>query len=215
MRISEAQFTIFDVETTGLFPYSGDRICEIAALRIDASFASPRKFWSLVNPMRPISCGAFSVNRITPAMLAGKPTIDKVLPSFMDFTRGSVLVAYNAGFDLGFLESALGEDKDILKDYHVIDALALARKIFRDSPRYSLGVISRHLGIETPLEHRAMADAFLTMKVFQKELDAIAEEGIGFVEDIEFVRGHGQKPGVRVKLIEDAIREQGHINVVS
>ncbi|MDD3905117.1 MAG: 3'-5' exonuclease [Candidatus Omnitrophica bacterium] len=214
MRISEAQFTIFDVETTGLFPYSGDRICEIAALRIDTSFALPQKFWSLVNPMRPISYGAFSVNRITPAMLAGKPTIDKVLPSFMDFASGSVLVAYNAGFDLGFLESALGEGKDILKDYHVIDALALARKIFRDSPRYSLGVISRHLGIETPLEHRAMADALLTLKVFQKELDVIMREGIELIEDISFARSRGQKANTRVKLIEDAIREQGHINVV-
>ena len=68
-----------------------------------------------MDPGRPISYGAFSVNGITDTMLAGKPAIDKVLPGFLKFAEGSVLVAYNAGFDLGFLESAMGEDKAVLR----------------------------------------------------------------------------------------------------
>ena len=135
MRIDKAQFTIFDVETTGLYPYSGDKICEIAAVRVNSSCKRPKKFSSLVDPGRPISYGAFSVNGITASMLAGKPTIDKVLPKFLKFAEDSVLVAYNAGFDLGFLESAMGEDKEMLKDYLVIDALALARRLFPEAGR--------------------------------------------------------------------------------
>ena len=188
MRISKSEFTIFDVETTGLFPHHGDKICEIAAIRVNSSCRRARKFSSLIDPERPISYGAFSVNRITGDMLSGKPTIDEILPFFLKFTEGSVLVAYNAGFDLGFLESAMGNDKDILKNYFVIDALALARRFFPDAGRYSLGVLARYLGIETPSQHRALADASMTWKVFEKELSIITAEGIEYVKDIAYKR---------------------------
>ncbi|MDD5135931.1 MAG: 3'-5' exonuclease, partial [Candidatus Omnitrophica bacterium] len=78
MKIGECEFTVFDVETTGLSPYSGDRICEIAAIRVDLPRKTARKFSCLVDPRRPISYGAFSINGITSQMVAGKPTIDKV-----------------------------------------------------------------------------------------------------------------------------------------
>ena len=96
MRIDKCEFTIFDVETTGLFPYSGDKICEIAAVRVDSSCKRPKKFSALVDPERAISYGAFSVNGITSRMVAGKPTIDKVLPGFLEFAKESILVADNA-----------------------------------------------------------------------------------------------------------------------
>jgi DNA polymerase-3 subunit epsilon len=188
MKIDECEFTIFDVETTGLFPNHGDKICEIAAIRVNSCCKKARKFSSLIDPERSISYGAFTVNRITSDMLAGKPTIDQVLPFFLKFSEGSVLVAYNAGFDLGFLESAMGEDKDILKKYFVIDALALARRLFPGAPRYSLGILARYLGIETPSQHRAMADASMAWKVFEKELSLINAEGIEYVKDIAYKR---------------------------
>lgn len=204
MRIDSSDFTIFDVETTGLSPYSGDRICEIAAIRTDSSCSNTRKFSSLVDPGRPISYGAFRVNGITSAMLAGSPAIEEVLPDFLKFAEGSVLVAYNAGFDLGFLESAMGEGRGVLNDYFVIDALALARKFFPGAGRYSLGIFARHLGIESGVEHRALADAWMTLKVFEKMLGVIALEGIERVEDIAYRRVRDYKP----VMVEDAIREQ-------
>ena len=221
MKIENCEFTIFDVETTGLYPYSGDKICEIAAVRVDSSCKRSKKFSSLVDPCRPISYGAFSVNGITAPMVAGKPTIDKVLPRFLKFAEDSVLVAYNAGFDLGFLESAMGGEKDVLKDYLVIDALALARRFFPEAGRYSLGVLSRHLGIEPPSEHRALADACTTLKVFEKELSIIISQDIKDVEDIAYSRS-GERKGpasvkrvkdYKIKLIEDAIRDQKKLNI--
>lgn len=220
MRIEDCDFTIFDVETTGLYPYSGDRICEIAAIRSGPSCKKPKKFSALVDPGREISYGAFSVNGITSRMVAGKPTIEKVLPRFLKFAGNSVLVAYNAGFDLGFLENALGENKKALDDHLVIDALALARKLFPGAGRYNLGAISRHLGIEPPVEHRALADASTTLKVFEKELSIMISQGIKDVEDIVYQRsGRGRPVQVlrvkdyKVKVIEDAIRQQKKLNI--
>lgn len=218
MRLDRAQFTIFDVETTGLYPYSGDKICEIAAVRISSGSRAVKKFQSLVNPERPISYGAFSVNGITDDMVKDKPTIDQVLPDFLEFIKGSVLVAYNAGFDLGFVESALVEDKSLLADYLIIDALALARKLFRNVSRYNLGVVSESLGVRSDEEHRAMADAIMTMKVFKKELKLLAAEGVENVEDILYTRSRTSAPAkkvkdYRLKLIEDAIREEKQLNI--
>jgi len=218
MRIDKAEFTIFDVETTGLYPYSGDKICEIAGLRVDPSFGKAKKFVSLVDPQRPISYGAFSVNGITDEMVARQPTIDKILPRFLKFAKGSVLVAYNAGFDLGFIEAALGLERELLQDYLVVDALALARKYFPEAGRYNLGLLSRHLGISSGVEHRAMADVLMTLEIFKKELERISGEGIKDVEGIVYKNAKIEAKVLRVKdyklkLIEDAIRQQKKLNI--
>ncbi len=218
MRLNKATYTVFDLETTGLYPYSGDRICEIGAVRINDKSKEKKRFYSLVDPGRPLSSGAFAVNGITPEMLEGAPAIDEVLPEFMRFIKGSALVAYNAGFDLGFLESALGEKSEILKDYIIIDALALARKLFPGIGRYNLANVAESLGIQTLANHRAMDDTIVTMKVFQKELDALAANGVETIEEIaQFQRK--RPPAVKIvkdykfKLIEEAIREQKKLNI--
>lgn len=218
MQIDKAQFTVFDVETTGLYPYSGDKICEIAALRVNSSCKRAKRFSSFVDPERPISYGAFSVNGITNEMVEGSPTIDEILPRFLKFAKGSVLVAYNAGFDLGFIEAALGEERDALQDYLVIDALALARKYFPEAGRYNLGMLSRHLGIEINGEHRAMADTVMTLEIFKRELEAISSEGIKDIEGIAYKNRKRESPVRRVKdykirMIEDAIQKQKKLNI--
>jgi len=219
MRLDKASFTIFDVETTGLYPYSGDRICEIGAMRVGFRNRRLKKFHSLIDPERPISYGAYSVNGITEDMVRGQPTIDDILPSFLNFINGSVLVAYNAGFDLGFIEFALGRDKDILKDYYIIDALQLARRLFPDLARYSLGAVTQSLGIRPEGEHRALSDAFMTWKVFEKELKLLVCDGVKDVEDIAYITTRKRSPIKKVKdyktrLIEEAIREQKKLNIV-
>ena len=218
MRLDKTSYTVFDFETTGLYPYSGDRICEIGAVRMEPGKRTFKKFQTLVNPGRPISYGAFAVNGITEEMLEGAPPITEVLPPFLKFIKDSVLVAYNAGFDLGFLECALGKDKHILDDYYVIDALGLARKLFSGIGRYNLGAVSESLGIRSSGEHRAMADAVMTLGVFRKQLRILSAEGVKRVEEVAYVRQ--KKPVVRkvkdykVRIIEEAIREQKKLNIV-
>ncbi len=218
MKLADAQFTVFDVETTGLYPYAGDRICEIGAIRVGRRKAA-RQFHALVNPGRPISAGAFAVNGITEEMLEGKPAIDEILPDFMEFIEGSVLVAYNAGFDLGFLESALGPGRKALEGYCIIDALHLARKLFSGIGRYNLGSVAESLGIRITAEHRALSDACMTLKIFRKELKLLKSDGIETVEQIECVRPKSRSSATLVKdykvtLIEEAIRQQRKLNIV-
>lgn len=185
MRFDEAVFTVVDVETTGLFPYSGDKICEIGALRVEPD-GSTSRFETLVDPEKDISPEAFSVNGITPEMLRGQSKIDEVLPEFMDFIKGSVLVAYNAPFDLGFIECALGEDRAVLSGFQAIDALRLARRLFTDLTRYNLTTVARSLHIYPDAEHRAMADVMTTWQVFEMELETLRQKGIENIEDIAY-----------------------------
>jgi len=217
MRLDKATFTVFDVETTGLYPYSGDRICEIGAVKAMFGSRETKKFHSMINPGRPISYGAFRVNGITDEMVMGAPTIYEILPSFLKFIEGSVLVAYNAGFDLGFLECALRNKKDVLNDYYVIDALRLARRLFPSAGRFSLSCVSQSLGIDTEGGHRALSDAVMTWKVFGKELKLLMEDGIREVE--ELAKAQVKKSSIAVvgdyklKLIEEAIREEKRLNI--
>ena len=208
----EAVFTVFDFETTGLFPYSGDRICEIGAVKM-ISGKRIKKFHSMVNPERQISPGAYYVNRITPRMLKGAPKINEILPDFLEFIQHTVLVSYNAGFDIGFLETSLGEDKDILKDYCVIDALTLARRLYPDLGRYNLASVVRGLGIKPLNEHRAISDAMMTAKIFQKMLDMFTTKGMKTVRDILDIAPRKPKTirtviDARMEIIKNAIKEE-------
>ncbi|MCM8760871.1 MAG: exonuclease domain-containing protein [Candidatus Omnitrophica bacterium] len=217
MKLREASFTVFDVETTGLYPYSGDRICEIGAIKFSPA-RKVKKFHTLIDPRRPISAAAFKVNGITEDMLRGKPCIEDVLPSFMKFIEGSILVAYNAGFDVGFLEAALGPNKATLEGYYIIDALKLARTLFPDIGRYDLANVVRSLGIHPRREHRALSDAFMTLEVFKKELAILKSLGISTVESIENVSSKKISPlrlvsDWRLRQIEEAIREQKKLNI--
>ncbi|MFH1996678.1 MAG: exonuclease domain-containing protein [Candidatus Omnitrophota bacterium] len=219
MLIKEATFTVFDFETTGLFPYAGDRICEIGAIRVDLKAKTRREFHAMVDPGRPISYGAFLVNRITEDMVQGAPKISEALPVFMEFIKDSVLVAYNAGFDIGFLEYALGEDeKNALKDYQVIDALKLARKLFPGLPSYGLGNVARSLRIRPQKEHRAISDAAMTLEIFQREANLLIKQGARRIDDIIKAQPRKKKlvrkvEDFKTKMIEKAIREQEKLDI--
>src|SRR3989338_8947758 len=129
MNIDDIEITIFDTETTGLEPASGDRIVEIAGIRFKAD-KRIAAFESLVNPGRPISEAAFEVNRITAQMLEGAPKIEVVMPKFLDFIRGSCICSYNAAFDLGFLNNELKlVGRQLWEDAVVVDILKMARRL--------------------------------------------------------------------------------------
>ncbi len=85
-NIDEVEFTIFDTETTGLEPQSGDRIVEIAAVRLKGKDRLG-EFQALVNPHRMVSPGAFGVNHITQEMLRDAPSIEAVMPNFLEFIQ--------------------------------------------------------------------------------------------------------------------------------
>jgi DNA polymerase III epsilon subunit family exonuclease len=177
--IEEVEFTIFDTETTGLSPESGDRIAEIAGVRFKGN-TELAAFQTLVDPQRAISEAAFAVNGITQKMLSGAPAMPKIIPPFLDFIQNSCLCSYNAPFDLAFLNHELKlAGYDLAKDIVVVDILAMARRLLPGLGRYALGFVAESLAVKTKQSHRAAADVELTWKVFRRLLDLLKGKNIG------------------------------------
>jgi len=177
-KLDEIEFTIFDTETTGLDPDSGDRIVEIAAVRFKGR-ERIATFQTLVNPERSISQSAFEVNRITQEELMNAPKIIEVLPSFHNFIRGSCLCSYNAPFDLKFLENesrltGLPTQKDIM----VVDIFTMAKKLLPNMERYALWYVLERLGLKTEQKHRALSDVEITLEVFNRLNEILYKKGI-------------------------------------
>ncbi len=180
----KAEFVIFDIETTGLSPSWGDRIVEIAALKVKNSKPVDR-FYSFVDPQREISFGAFAVNGITEEMLRGAPTSCEILPRFLEFLGDAALVGHNVGFDLSFLCHELSLLGMGLKDKTVIvDTLKMARHLLPNLGRYPLWFVAESLGLPKGQQHRAMSDVELTFDVFRRLIKEMGEKNI---EDIGVV----------------------------
>jgi DNA polymerase III epsilon subunit len=167
-NIDEVEFTLFDTETTGLEPETGDRIVEIAAVRFKGK-QRLATFEVLVNPKRPISEAAQRVNKITPEMLKGAPVIEAVMPKFLKFIQDSCLCSYNATFDLEFLNYELKlMGQNLPQEIMAVDILKMARRLAPGLERYALWFVAEKLGIQTEQKHRALADVELTLEVFYK-----------------------------------------------
>ncbi len=177
-NLDEIEFTIFDTETTGLEPESGDRIVEIAGIRFKGN-QRIAIFQTLVNPHRPISAAAFEVNRITQDMLKDAPAIDTVLPKFLDFIQDTCLCSYNATFDLEFLNNELKLiGKDSLEGVVVADILKMAKRLLPGLERYALWFVADKLGIKIKQQHRALSDVELTLQTFHKLKETMQIKGI-------------------------------------
>ncbi len=187
--LKNKELVIFDLETTGLDPKQGDRICEIAAIKFkNGNLAGT--FNTLVDPGRPISAAAFAVNHIDEIMLKGAPKASEILPKFMDFLSGSYVASYNIRFDLNFLQNELKIlDKNLDPALMFFDVLTLARRTLLNIPSYSLANVSRGLGIGTVQVHRAYSDVELTWQVYNSLVSILKERGIRQFKEIYTICG--------------------------
>src|SRR5437868_6642802 len=127
MNIKNTEFVVFDVETTGLSAIDGDRIIEIAAMKIRGEKVID-KFYSLVNPQRLIPPGASRVNNITDDMVADAPSAIEVLPQMVSFISSSCVAGHNVRFDLGFLAYELAlMGRKLNEGTPAIDTLKMSR----------------------------------------------------------------------------------------
>jgi DNA polymerase-3 subunit epsilon len=180
--LQDITFAFFDLETTGLDPAGGDKICEVAVLR-SRNGQDLGSFNSLVNPGRMISLAAYAVNRITQEMLAGKPKFNQIASEVLKMFDDAVIVCHNAPFDMGFLRAELKEAGLSFPDCRVIDTLALARRRFSFSDN-SLDSIAGFLGIKVGQSHRAMDDCITTQQIFQKFLEDFRWKGIVNLDEL-------------------------------
>lgn len=178
MHIKSTEFVVFDVETTGLSPQDGDRIIEIAAMKVKDSQVID-KFYSLVNPKRSLPREAMIINQITEDMVIDAPTSAEVLPRLIDFIGGACVAGHNVRFDLGFLCYELSLCSRKLKDETpAIDTLKMAKELLPYLSSYKLAYLARSLGVTVNETHRAMADVEITVKVMLRLIEMAHEKDL-------------------------------------
>ena len=176
--LTELAYTAFDTETTGLEPGAGDEIISIGAVRLlNGRLLAAETFDRLVDPRRPLNAASARIHGIRAEMLAGQPTIDKVLPAFHQFCEDTVLVGHNAAFDLRFLqlkEAATG----VRFTQPVLDTLLLSAVLHRDLGEHQLETIAARFGVSVTGRHTALGDAMVTGEIFLRMIPLLAERGI-------------------------------------
>jgi DNA polymerase III epsilon subunit len=178
MDIRLTEFVIFDVETTGLSPLDGDRIIEIAALKVKG-IEVVDKFHSLVNPQRSVPSQATLVNNITDEMLATAPIAADILPQMIHFIGGACVAGHNVKFDLNFLCYELALIGRRLHDHTpAIDTLKMARDLLPYLSNHKLAYLARSLGVVVNQTHRAMADVELTVAVFLRMMEMASDKDL-------------------------------------
>ena len=167
------EYVVFDIETTG-FSSKNDKIIEIGAVKLkDGEIVD--SFSTFVDPKVNIPYKITELTSITQNMVNGQPTIDEVLPKFMEFVGNSVLVAHNAAFDVGFIKKNLMDMGKTLKN-PVMDTVPLARYLYPDLKKVKLNLVAKHLGISLENHHRAVDDAKATAEILKFSFKKMKEE---------------------------------------
>ncbi|RBP64741.1 DNA polymerase-3 subunit epsilon [Brevibacterium sanguinis] len=190
--LHEVTFVVVDLETTGTTAGRSE-ITEIGAVKTRGGEVIG-EFQSLVKPEESvISPFVARLTGITHALVDDAPSIRSVLPSFLEFAVGSVLVAHNAPFDIGFLRAACER-----LDYHwprptVLDTVTLSRRVLgRDEVRnHKLATLAAHFGTAVEPDHRALSDARATSEVLHRLLERFGGFGVTTLEDLATVRQAG------------------------
>lgn len=181
-------FVVVDLETTGGSPASS-AITEIGAVKTRGGEVIG-EFQTLVDPGVPIPPMIVRLTGITDAMLVAAPTIEQVLPSFLEFLGDAVLVAHNAPFDVGFLKAACRQQGYKWPGNEVVDTVTLARRATtkEEAPNKKLSTLARAFGTVVTPNHRALEDARATSEILHHMLERLARFGITHREDLDALR---------------------------
>jgi len=182
--LAETTFVVVDTETTGTSAGS-DGLTEIGAVKVRGGEVLG-EFTTLVNPGVDIPPQVVALTGITPTMVAEAPSVEQVLPSFLEFCAGSVLVAHNAKFDTAFLKAACEHHNHAWPKPSVVCTLRLARRVIPrgETPNHKLGTLSTLLGIEQTPTHRALDDARATVELLHSLLERIGPDGVHSLQDL-------------------------------
>ena len=171
----DGDFVVFDIETTGL-KAKFHEIIEIAGVKVSGGKIVDR-FSEFVKPKKQISPHITELTKITNEMVATADNDENVLRRFVEFSKGCVLVAHNANFDVGFLKR-YSEVYNIPFDFCYIDTLGLSRKLVTNIKRHRLDRVAKALGIPFEGHHRAINDAEVTAKIFMVFCDSLKRKGL-------------------------------------
>ena len=175
---------LFDTETTGLDPLTGDRVIEIAALELLNDLPTGAHFHALVDPQRDIPAEATRVHGITSSQLAGKPLFAGIVDEMLAFFGDGKLIAHNAPFDFGFINAELARiNRPALDKSRMVDTLILAKQRFPGMPA-SLDALCRRFSIDLSARttHNALLDCKLLADVYV-ELTGGRQRGLSLAAD--------------------------------
>lgn len=167
-------FVVFDIETTGFSPVR-NRIIEIGAVKVSGGEIVDR-FSVFVNPETPIPFEIEKLTGIDDNMVMGASVIGEILPRFLDFCEGCVLVAHNAGFDMSFIMEncrRLGYSQE----FTYVDTVPVSRMLLPNQSKHTLDAVAKTLGISLENHHRAVDDAECTAEIFVKFIRMLEEQG--------------------------------------
>jgi DNA polymerase-3 subunit epsilon len=182
--LADVTFVVVDLETTGGSPRDS-AITEIGAVKVRGGEVLG-EFQTLVDPGREIPPYISVLTGITTTMVAAAPRIGSVLPTFLEFARGAVLVAHNAPFDLGFLKAACAESGIPWPAAASVDTAVLARRLLsRDEvPNCKLATLAPYFSATTDPCHRALDDARATVDVLHGLFERLGPLGITSLEEL-------------------------------
>jgi DNA polymerase-3 subunit epsilon len=169
-------FAVVDIETTGSIA-GKHAVTEIALVNVLEGRVQ-RRWRSFVNPRQPIPAFITSLTGITDAMVAGAPTISRVLPNVVECIGDAILVGHNVRFDAGFIEHELRSNGYAGLANPTIDTLVLARRTIAEVANYRLGTLTRELGIDVERHHRALADANATAELLIHCIRKLEDNGV-------------------------------------
>ena len=174
-------YVVFDLETTGFSPNTC-KIIEIGAVKVENGTITER-FSEFVNPQVPIPFKIEELTGIRDDMVMGAETIEEILPRFMEFCEGCVMIAHNAEFDMSFIRKNC-MDLDIPCNHTVGDTVAMARILLPTLHRFKLDTVAKALKISLENHHRAVDDAECTAHIFVKFIEMLKERHIETLNDL-------------------------------
>ncbi len=177
----EEDFVVFDIETTGFSPIH-NRIIEIGAVRIRGGKIADT-FSSFVNPRVPIPFEIEKLTSINDEMVQDAPEIEEVLPAFLKFAEGAVMVAHNADFDMSFIREN-AKRQGIRRNDTYVDTVALSRALLPNQAKHTLDAVAKSMGVSLENHHRAVDDAAATAEIFEKFLARLRKDGMSSLKEM-------------------------------
>ncbi|SOX54700.1 hypothetical protein MAAFP003_3378 [Mycobacterium ahvazicum] len=188
--LRETTFVVVDLETTGgrsraKDGAAADAITEIGAVKVRGGVVLG-ELGTLVDPQRSIPPQIVALTGITTTMVCDAPTIDAVLPMFLEFAGDAVLVAHNAGFDIGFLRAAAEHCEIRWPRPQVLCTVRLARRVLsrEEAPSVRLAALARLFAVATQPTHRALDDARATVDVLHALIERVGNQGVHTYADL-------------------------------
>ena len=174
-------FVVFDIETTGFSPVN-NRIIEIGAVKVEQGSIVDR-FSTFVNPQVPIPFRIEQLTNINDEMVVDAPTIEQVLPEFLEFCGDAVMVAHNAEFDMSFIREN-AKRQQIQKEFTYVDTMGIARLLLPGQAKHTLDAVAKTLKISLENHHRAVDDAECTAEIFTKFIEMLKEKNVETLGDL-------------------------------